>query len=156
MTLDVTIKEFPARHLTGMVVRTNMQKASIDCPAVWQAFGPRLGSFPNSADINEAYGVSFMIGTDGTFDYWAAAETPADAPVPEDMKTVELPAGLYASTFAPNLEQVEAAYRTIYTEWSAQQSEYAVDMQAPCVEVYCNGWKPSDPLELLVPVVKKT
>jgi len=156
MTLDVTIKEFPARHLTGMVVRTNMQKASTDCPAVWQAFGPRLADFPNSANISEAYGVSIMIGTDGTFDYWAAAETPADAPVPDDMKTVELPAGLYACTFAPNLEQMEATYREIYMEWPNQQSEYAIDMQAPCVEVYRNGWQPTDPLELLVPVVKKT
>ena len=155
MTLEVTLKELPARHLTGMVVRTNMQRASIDCPAIWQTFGPRLVSLPNSANISEAYGVSVMIGADGTFDYWAAAETPAGAPVPEDMKTVELPAGLYACTFAPNLEQVEAAYRTIYTEWSSQQSEYAVDMQAPCVEVYRNDWKPSDPLELWVPVMKK-
>jgi len=156
MTLDITIKEFPARHLTGMVVRTNMQTASTDCPAVWQAFGPRLVSLPNSATIREAYGISVMIGDDGTFDYWAAAETPAEAPVPEDMKTVELPAGLYACTFAPNLEQMEATYREIYLEWSAQQSEYTVDLWAPCVEVYRNGWKPSDPLELWVPVVKKT
>ena len=156
MTLDVTIKEFPARHLTGTVVRTNMQKASTDCPALWKAFEPRFAAFPNCADISEAYGISIMIGTDGTFDYWVAAETPADAPVPEDMKTLELPAGLYASTFAPNLEQMESTYRAIYFEWSNQQSEYTVNMQAPCVEVYCNGWQPSEPVELQVLVTKKT
>jgi len=122
--------------------------------AVWQAFGPRLVSFPNSEHISEAYGVSVMIGTDGTFDYWAAAETPADAPVPEGMETIELPAGLYASTFAPNLEQMEAAYRELYAEWSQRQSEYTVDMQALCVEVYGNGWEPSKPLEILAPVIK--
>jgi len=131
MTLDVTLKEFPARHLTGMVIRTNMQQASTDCPAIWQAFGPRLAGFPNSADISEAYGVSFLVGTDGTFDYWVAAETLADAPVPEDMKTVELPAGLYACIHALNLEQMETTYREIYMEWSHQQSEYAVRYASP-------------------------
>ena len=135
MTLEITVKEFPARHLTGMLVRTNMEKASIDCPAVWQAFGPRMASFPNSANISEAYGVSIMLGECGTFDYWAAAEMPADAPVPEGMTTVELPAGLYACAIAPNLEQMEAAYKELYMEWPLQQSEYAVNMQAPCTKI---------------------
>ena len=155
MTLEITIKEFPARHLTGMLVRTNMQKASIDCPAIWQAFGPQLATFPNSANISEAYGVSVMLGDDGTFDYWAAVETPVDAPVPEGMTTVELPAGLYACAFAANLEQMEATYKELYLEWPQRQSEYAVNMQAPCVEIYCGDWQPSDPLELQVSVVKK-
>lgn len=153
MTLDVTIKEFPNRHLTGLVVRTNTQKAAIDCPAVWQVFGQQIASLANSASIHEAYGISVMIGTDGTFDYWVVAETPADAPVPEGMKTLELPAGLYACTFAPNLEQMEMAYQEIYTEWSKRQTEYVVDMQAPCAEVYRTGWQPSEPFELWVPVI---
>ena len=156
MALEVTIKEFPTRHLVGLHVRTNMQKASTDCPAVWQAFGPRIVSLPNSDSITEAYGVSVMIGEDGTFDYWAAAETPVDAAIPEGMKTVELPAGLYACTFAPSLEGMEAVYQEMYTEWSQQQSEYNVNMQSPCIEVYRNGWQPSDPFELRIPVVKKT
>jgi len=154
MTLNVTIKEFPARHLTGMVVRTNMETGMTDCPAIWQTFAPHLGSFPNSAAILEAYGVSVMIGTDGTFDYWAAAETPAGAPVPDGMQTMELPAGLYACTLAPSLDQMEKTYREIYMEWPAQQSEYEVNMQAPCVEVYCTNWQPSEPFELQVPVLK--
>jgi predicted transcriptional regulator YdeE len=155
MALEITIKEFPARHLVGMVVRTNMQKASTDCPAVWQTFGPRIVSFPNSASITGAYGVSVMMGDDGTFDYWAAVETPNDAELPEGMVAFDLPAGLYACTFSPNLEQMEATYHGIYMEWPQQQSDYAVNMQAPCVEVYRNGWQPADPLELWVPVLKK-
>jgi predicted transcriptional regulator YdeE len=133
-----------------------MQKASTDCPAIWQAFGPQIVAFPNSATITEAYGVSVMLEDDGSFDYWAAVETPTDNPVPEGMTTFELPAGLYASAYAPNLEQVEAAWREIYMEWPQKQSEYAIDMSAPCLEVYLDGWRPSDPLELLAPVVKKT
>jgi len=155
MTLEITVKELPGRKLAGMVVRTNMQKASIDCPAVWQTFGPRMASFPNSANITEAYGVSVMISEDGTFDYWAAAEIPADAEFPEDMAAFELPGGLYACAFAPNLQQVAEAYGTMYMEWPQQQSDYAVNMQAPCVEVYRDDWQPTDPLELWVPVVKK-
>lgn len=156
MTLDVTIKEFPARHLTGMVIRTNMQKAAIDCPALWQTFGPLIGSLPNSANIHEVYGISVMIEDDGTFDYWVAAETSVDTPIPNNMKTFELPAGLYACTFAPGLEQIEATYRAIYTEWPTQQSEFTVNMQAPCTEVYRTNWQPSEPFELWVPVIKKT
>jgi len=160
MTLEITVKEFPGRKLAGMVVRTNMQKASTDCPTVWQAFGPRMASFPHGANITESYGVSVMISEDGTFDYWAAVEIPADAALPDDelpegMATFELPGGLYACAFAPNLEQVAEAYGTMYMEWPQQQSEYAVNMQAPCVEVYRDGWQPADPLELRVPVVKK-
>jgi predicted transcriptional regulator YdeE len=156
MAFEITIKEFPARHLVGMVVRTNMLlNASTDCPAVWQAFGPRIVSFPNSANITEAYGVSVMIGNDGTFDYWAAVEMPVGTELPEGMATFDLPAGLYACTFSPNLEQMEATYHEIYLRWPQQQSDYAVIMQAPCVEVYRNGWQPADPLELWVPVVKK-
>ena len=158
MTLEIIVKELPGRKLAGMVVRTNMQKASTDCHAVWQAFGPRMVSFPNSAGITEAYGVSVMISEDGTFDYWAAAEIPADTELPEeleDMVTFELPAGLYACAFAPNLEHVAEAYGTMYMEWPQRQSDYAVNMQAPCVEVYRDGWQLTDPLELWVPVVKK-
>ena len=152
MALDITIKEFPARHLTGMVMRTDMQKAAIDCPALWETFAPRLVSLTNSENISEAYGVSVMVGTDDTFDYWVTAETTADAPVPEEMKTFELPAGLYACTLAPNLEQMDATYRKLYEEWPSQQSEYTVDKRIICVEVYVNNWQPSEPFELRVPV----
>ena len=155
MALDITIKEFPARHLTGMVIRTDMQTARSECPALWEMFAQRIASFPSSENISEAYGVSVKVSEDGTFDYWAAVETLADVAVPENMKTIELPAGLYASTFAPNLEGFEAVYQEMYTEWSQQQSEYSVNMQAPCVEVYRQHWQPSDPLEILVHVLKK-
>ena len=155
MALEITVKELPGRKLVGMVIRTNMQKASTDCPAIWQTFGPRIVSFPNSANINESYGVSVMISEDGTFNYWATVEMSADTPLSEDMVSLELPGGLYACAVVPNLSQVAEAYATMYMEWPQQQSEYAANMQAACVEVYRGNWQPDDPVELWVPVVKK-
>ena len=144
-----------------MVIRTNMQKASIDCPAIWQTFGPRMASLSGNAEaeFGESYGLSVMVSEDGTFDYWAAVEMTdemsADVPLPEDMVPVELPGRLYACATVPNLSQVAEAYGTMYMEWPQQQSEYGVNMQATCVEVYRGNWQPDDPVELWVPVVKK-
>ena len=160
MAMEITVKELPGQSLVGMVVRTNMQKASTDCPAVWQTFGPRIVSLPNSADITETYGVSVMVSEDGTFDYWAAVEMPTDTAFLEDhtageIKPVDLPGGLYACAVVPNLAQVAEAYGAMYMEWPQRQSEYGVNMQAPCVEVYRGNWSPDDPVELRVPVFKK-
>ena len=154
MAPEITVKELPGRQLVGMVVRTNMQKASIDCPAIWQTFGPRMSSLSDNVNISESFGLSVMVSQDGTFDYWAAVEMPAGASLPEDMVTVELPGGLYACAVIPNLAQVSEAYGTMYMEWPQQQSEYGVNMQAPCVEVYRGNWSPDDPVELWVPVFK--
>ena len=157
MALEITVKELPGRQLTGMVIRTNMQKASIDCPAIWQTFGPRMASLSGKADteFGESYGLSVMVSQDGTFDYWAAVEMSADVPMPDDMAPVELPGGLYACATVPNLSQVAEAYGTMYMQWPQQQSEYGVNMQAACVEVYRGNWTPNDSVELWVPVFKK-
>ncbi|MCL2624433.1 MAG: GyrI-like domain-containing protein [Planctomycetaceae bacterium] len=155
MPLEITVKELPGRKLVGMVIRTNMQKASTDCHAVWQTFMPRVTALSGGADIDESFGVSVMVSQDGTFDYWAAVEMSVDTPLPEDMVALELPGGLYACAVVPNLSQVAEAYGTMYMEWPQQQSEYAADMQAPCVEVYRGRWTPDDPVELWVPVLKK-
>ena len=157
MTLEIIVKELPSRKLAGMVVCTNMQKASTDCPAIWQTFGPRMSSLTGNAEaaFGESFGLSVMVSEDGTFDYWATVEMSVDVPLPEDMVTVELPGGLYACATVPNLSQVAEAYGTMYMEWPQQQSEYGVNMQAPCVEVYRGNWTPNDPVELWVPVFKK-
>ena len=155
MSLEITVKELPGRHLVGMVIRTNMQKASTDCPAIWQTFGPQMASLSAGTSISESYGLSVMIAEDGTFDYWAAVEVSADLPLPANMATMELPGGLYACAVAPNLAQLAEAFGTMYMEWPQQQSEYGVNMQAPCVEVYRGSWTPGDPIELWVPVFKK-
>jgi len=155
MTLNVTIKEFPTRHLTGVVVRTDMQKAETDVTALWQAWGPQHVPFPNNVNASEIYGVSIPRGTDGTFDYWIVVDPATGVPLPEDRKMLELPAGFYACAFAPNMEQFGATFEELYMEWQNQQSEYAVVNEAPCVEVYPNGWQTSDPFELQVLITNK-
>lgn len=43
---DVTVVEYPAKRLVGLKVRTSMQHAAEDCPALWMTFGPRMGEVP--------------------------------------------------------------------------------------------------------------
>ena len=38
----VKVVEFPQKRLVGMKVGTTMSKAQVDCPAIWQTFGPRI------------------------------------------------------------------------------------------------------------------
>lgn len=152
MNLDITIKELPAKSLVGLSVRTNMQSAATDCPAIWRNFGPQIELLASRLGMRESYGASVMLAEDGTFDYWAAVEVPPETVAPEGMKTLALPAGFYACASVANLEQLTPAYSAIYMEWAPRQTEYALNMEAPCVEVYRENWQPSDPIDVWVPL----
>ena len=155
MNLEVIVKELPAKRLVGISVRTNMQSAKVDCPAIWQKFGPQLELMASRLGGHESYGVSVMISEDGTFDYWAAVEMAGETELSENVKTFELPGGLYACASVPSLEQLSQAFGYLYMEWPSQQTEYVVNMPAPCVEVYGPNWQPGDPIGIWVPVIKK-
>ena len=155
MNLEIIVKELPVKRLAGVSVRTNMKNAQVDCPAIWQNFGPQLGLMTSRLGGHESYGVSVMVSEDGTFDYWAAVEVVNEAELPENVKTFELPGGLYACASVPNLQQLSQAFTYLYMEWPSQQAEYAVKMPAPCVEIYGENWQPNDPIGVWVPVFKK-
>ena len=42
------VVDYPAKRLVGMKVLTSMNKASVDCPALWQAFEQRFGESPGA------------------------------------------------------------------------------------------------------------
>lgn len=70
--------------------------------ALWNGFMPRRNEITNTANSNlysvGIYGDAFFEKFDPTreFEKWAAVEVSGNADVPEGMKTLIIPAGLYA------------------------------------------------------------
>ena len=152
MSLEIAVVSFPAKHLLGVKVRTSMQSSATDCPALWQAFSPRIAEMFMMG--NATFGVSVMVN-ENDFDYWAAVESSSNTAVPDGMETTEIPAGLYAQCNVPSLEQLGEAFMYVYSQWIREQSEYTLDMHAPCFELYPPNWQPSDAVAIYVPVLKK-
>ncbi len=152
---DVTVVDYPAKHLVGMKVRSTMAKAHVDCPAIWQTFGPKmgLGCEAGSAPVG-SFGVCVMVNAE-EFDYWAAAQANASAAVPAGMGAIDLPAGLYAKAVLPNLENLGDAYTFLYTEWPKEQTDYICDETVPCFEWYPPDWQPNSALEVFMAVKKR-
>ncbi len=152
---QVAIVEYPAKHLTGVKVRTTMQKAHQDCSALWQNFGPRMGELLSAGNgCPESYGVSVMLNAED-FDYWAAFETVSSITVPPDMASLDLPAGQYAKCAVSSLEKLGDGYMYLYETWPKSQSEYTFDEQAPCFELYPANWQLTDAFEIYMPLKKK-
>lgn len=152
---QVTIVERPAVHLTGMKVKTTMQKAMLDCPALWQGFGSRIAELqPVGNPCFGSYGVSAMLNAED-FEYWAAIETMPSSAVPAGMATLDLPAGLYACCTIASIEKLGEGYTYLYEAWPDSQSEYTYDERAVCFELYPINWQPTDALEIYVPLKKK-
>ncbi|MGL6193470.1 MAG: GyrI-like domain-containing protein [Thermoguttaceae bacterium] len=155
MSFEVSIIEFPAKHLIGMKVATNMQKAQADCPTIWHTFGPRMAEVSAcDCGCSGAYGISIM-HNENDFDYWAAVAAKSGAAVPSGMGTIDITAGAYAKCTVPNLKQLGEVYMYVYTQWVNGQKEYGLNMQAPCFELYPTNWQPDDSFEIYVPVVKQ-
>lgn len=152
MNFEVTVIEFPAKILLGMKVRTVMQNAAKDCPALWQTFGPRITEL--SPVSPGAYGISVMT-SENDFDYWAAVEVAPGISVPDNMGPIEIPQGFYARCSVPSLEQLGPAYMFVYGPWGESQSEYAIDMNGLSFELYPDDWQPGAAFEIYAPVTKK-
>ena len=154
MSFEITVVEFPATHLIGMKVRTNMQNAQKDCPAIWQTFGPRIIEIPGGDCVGKgAYGISVMVN-ENDFDYWAAVESQTESPLPDDMDTIDIPAGHYARCSIASLEKLGEAYMFVYGPWIQGQNEFTLDMSGVSFELYPSHWNPGEAFEIYVPVKK--
>lgn len=152
---QVTVVERPAAHLTGMKVRSTMEKAMQDCPALWYSFGPRIAELqPAGSSCPGSYGVSVMLNAQD-FEYWATIETAPSSAIPTGMETMELPAGRYASCTVAGIEKLGEAYTYLYETWPGSQSEYTCDEQGACFELYPPNWQPADAFEIYMSVKKK-
>ena len=149
-----TIVSYPAKHLIGINVLTSMQKASVDCPALWQAFDTRIsGSLSTGCACKGCYGVSVMLNAE-EFYYWAAVEADLLKELPPGMEHIDIQAGQYARCLVPDLKNVADAYMFLYGAWLSNQSEYALNEHAPCFEQYPPNWQLSDSCGVFMPIRK--
>jgi AraC family transcriptional regulator len=155
MKYDVTVIQYPAKRLIGLKVQTTMSKASADCPALWDVFGPQMGGLQAAGNTQAgSFGVCVMLNAED-FDYWAAVEANVSTAVPPGMGGIDLQAGLYARALVPNLEQLGDAYTYLYTEWNKEQAAYACDETLPCFEWYPPDWRPAGAFEIFAAVRKR-
>jgi len=156
---QVTISEWQTKTLYGISVRTNMAKASTDCPGLWQRFVPRMPEIsgkPIQEFQGDSYGLSVMVDwQQESFDYWAAMEPASGLALPSGMATITIPEGLYAGCRVPSLAELGSAYTFLYMEWPTKRPEYTLNMQAPCFERYGRAYMQDGSFELFVPVSKE-
>lgn len=145
---EASVVDLSAKQLVGIKVRTSLAMAKQDCPALWQKFCPQLPDI----FMKESYGISIMLNAHD-FDYWAAAET-SEGVCPAGLEPVGIPAGPYARCLVPNLESIGDGYMFLYQTWLAAQTEWKLNEQAPCFELYPADWNPSMPFEVYMPVAR--
>ena len=150
---DITVVEYPKKRLMGMKVRTSMQKARADCPALFESFIPRVSELPAGSCSNGFYGVSKMVNTED-LDYWAAVEMTEGSSIPEGMECVDIPSGEYAKCAVPNMEKLGETYMYIYDEWPKNQTKYVMDGYSPSFELYPANWQHGASFEIYAPVKK--
>ncbi|MFD1259814.1 GyrI-like domain-containing protein [Entomomonas asaccharolytica] len=159
MSFQFTVVELPEIQVAGITVDTDMEKAMIDCPALWHTFAPRICSeLADCVEISktgDSYGISKMID-ENRFTYWAAVQITQINTLPADFKTMTIPAGLYVKAQVPNLDMLGEALTAMYMQWPQSQTEYQLDMQGVSLERYEHNWQPNDPLEIFAAVIKQS
>lgn len=157
-TFPVEVKRFPAIRTAGMHVRTTMDDAGRDCPALWRdAFGPRMGSFPaDPGQPDVSFGISVMEGEDSpAFVYWAAMPVAEGVAAPDGMDVFVIPGGLYACCDVASLAELGDAYDYMYTNWPRERGGHSPDMSKPSVEVYTREHSQSGKLSIRCPLIEK-
>ena len=158
MAYEFTVVDYPKTLVAGLSIQTNLNKASMDCPALWQKFGPQIHSKLSqhvcmASTDTPAYGISKMIDNE-FFDYWAAVPVKQEHELPKEFKTMTIPAGKYVKTTVPSLAKLSEAFMAMYTQWPQQQDQYQLDPAGLCFETYDVCWKPEDSLEIYCKVIE--
>ncbi|OAT48843.1 GyrI-like domain-containing protein [Providencia heimbachae] len=151
-----SIIELPERTVAGISVETDMQKAIVDCPALWQKFVPLFLSLQkkNKADLEvESFGVSRMLD-ENRFIYKAVVEV-TDEMITDGLIKSVLPKTLYLQTTVPHLSKLTDAYQDIYGRWANEQKEYGLNYMEAALEVYPVNFCDKEYFTLLVPIIKK-
>ena len=156
-TFAVSVSQRPSVRLFGVSVSTSMSKIAVDGHQLWEkVFAPRIhevsGKKPDEYH-GPSYGLCIMTD-EQHLEYWAAAPAREGLSLPEGMREVELPAGLYAGCLVPSLDRIGEAYAYLYETWPKTQKEYAPSMHLPCFEYYDSRFCESGAFEVYAPVLK--
>lgn len=154
-TFEINVSPVPAVRVIGIKVRTDMGKAMVDCPKLWdETFVPRMQEV--EALNCTAYGVSEVVDCQaGIFDYWAALPAAPNAPIPAGMGALDLPTGLYAQCRVESLADIGAAYDFICSTWPSSQTEFVLDYTARGYEFYPADFMETGVFYIYVMVNKK-
>lgn len=153
MGYDFSVVQVQGKTLAGVKVKTNMERAAQDCPAIWHAFGSRIHTELSGIVAGDSYGVS-QSENPNDFTYWASIEVNPAAVLPSDLETLSIPEGLYVRCAVPGLAQIGDAYTALYMEWPKTQTQYVLDMEGICFEQYPAQMSGDGPFEIYAAVKK--
>ena len=131
------IEDRPALRVAGLSIPCSKDKIAEITP-LWTKFNAMF--FEDGLDQSAAYGVSYNVADDGTFDYMAAAQLAGDT-APKGMNTLDIPAGRYA-VFEHN-GHVSDMPKMFHTIWNKSMSEQGLTPRcAPEYECYDKRFDP--------------
>lgn len=157
MPYELEIVELAPCTVAGIGVRTDMQNALKDCPALWQAFMPHMleiGGKPAGEFQGESFGLSQVVDLErGIFDYFAAMPWPQGKALPAGFTLLNLQGGVHVRCKLVALRDLPGAYTFIYKQWLPQQAAYAPSKHAFSFEHYTATYLQNGCFELCVPLL---
>lgn len=160
---EAVIVELPAKELVGISVRTSMQTAAVDCPALWERFVPwmwRVYGRESCGYTCPSFGLSIDADIqNGQFTYWAAIELQSNfadpTQWPAEFHAITLAAGPYVGTGVASLSKMTEAYTYLYGPWAQSQHSHELDFGGVCFELYDERYLKDGSLEVFAPLRAK-
>jgi len=155
--MEADIRELPEKKLLGKPME--MSVVANQTTLLWRSFIPRLGEIQSvvSKDLwaVQEYPCNYFDAFDPStkFMKWAAVEVGAVNTIPDGMKLLEVPAGLYAVFLYKGYSGNREIFHYIYGEW-LPASGYFLD-DRPHFEILGEKFKRDDPTseeEIWIPI----
>ena len=86
--------------------------------SIWNGFETHHENIRRYSVDSKYYGVSFSMGSDGSFDYLAGMAVRLIEKIPDGLEVREVPAATYA-VFASPVQSIGQTYRYIFGPWHA-------------------------------------
>ena len=123
-------------------------------PALWQRFGPHIGTIPGQLGGGTTYGVCCNADDEGNFDYIAGVEVSDFSGLPAEFARLRIPPQRYAVfSHREHISTIRRTVHTIWSKWLPESGHQAAD--APNFERYgeeFNGRTGMGGLEIWIPV----
>ena len=159
--METRITSLPAMRVVGMAYIGKNENGEIG--QMWDRFIPRFHEVEGKMRPGIALGVCGDAKGDGSFRYVAGFQVDANAPVPEGMAVLEVPAATYVvvTQHGPLNDQkrgLGAAESYVYREWLPQSGYERAD--APDIQwygehfVFGDSEREDSEMDVYVPIVR--
>lgn len=139
------LEDRPALRIAGLSISCSKDKIAEITP-LWTKFNERF--FEDGLDQSAAYGVSYNVTDEGTFDYMAGAQLAGDT-APKGMGIVDIPAGRYA--VFEHSGHVSDMPKMFHTIWNKSIPEQGLTPRcAPEYECYDKRFDPQSGRGVLI------